>query len=146
MSRKYMDALKSVLDHGVRFVYIASLDDQVVPIYSGVFTSINHPGIVRSLYLDGDSYRCGFAFPFPETVADFLVHAYSTNDFLSNLLILLLRLRNAGIDDAGLIAHLSEATAGSLNGVGHSTAYEELGTYTCVRCEQEHFTIADRFL
>jgi hypothetical protein len=30
---------------------------------------------------------------------------------------------------ARLLAHLSEATAGSLNGVGHSTAYEELATY-----------------
>ncbi|KAG6827553.1 hypothetical protein H0H87_004461 [Tephrocybe sp. NHM501043] len=26
--------------------------------------------------------------------------------------------------------HLSEATAGSLNGVGHSTAYEEISTYS----------------
>ena len=29
---------------------------------------------------------------------------------------------------SGLLAHLSEAAAGSLNGVGHSTAYEELVT------------------
>lgn len=56
--------------------------------------------------------------------------SHSSSDFLSNLLILLLRLRNAGIDDAGLIALLSEATAGSLSGVGHSSAYEELGTYS----------------
>ena len=39
---------------------------------------------------------------------------------------------DAGIDDAGLIAHLSEATAGSLSGVGHSSAYEELATYSYV--------------
>ena len=37
---------------------------------------------------------------------------------------------NAGISDSGLLTHLSEATAGSLNGVGHSTAYEELATYS----------------
>jgi len=36
---------------------------------------------------------------------------------------------NSGISDSGLLAHLSEATAGSLNGVGHSTAYEEIATY-----------------
>ena len=53
----------------------------------------------------------------------------SSSDFLSNLLVLLLRILNSGISDSGLLAHLSEATAGSLNGVGHSTAYEELATY-----------------
>ena len=52
-----MDALRFALDRGVRFLYIASLDDQVVPIYSGVFSSINHPGILRALYIDGDAYR-----------------------------------------------------------------------------------------
>jgi hypothetical protein len=126
VSQKYMTALRSVLDHGVRFVYVASLDDQVVPIYSGIFASLHHPSVLRALYMDGDAYSyvvlSGCDWP-----AD---QRRSSSDFLSNLLILLLRLRNAGIDDAGLIAQLSEATAGSLNGVGHSTAYEELGTYS----------------
>ena len=36
----------------------------------------------------------------------------------------------SGISDSGLIAHLSEATAGSLNGVGHSSVYEELTTFS----------------
>jgi hypothetical protein len=39
---------------------------------------------------------------------------------------------NSGIPDSGLLVHLSEATAGSLNGVGHSTAYEEVATYSYV--------------
>ena len=39
---------------------------------------------------------------------------------------------NSGISDSGLLVHLSEATAGSLNGVGHSTAYEEVATYSYV--------------
>lgn len=56
----------------------------------------------------------------------------SSSDFLSNLLILLLRIRNAGIDDGGLLTHLSEATAGSLSGVGHSSAYLDGGAYTYV--------------
>jgi len=34
---------------------------------------------------------------------------------------LLIRILNSGIPDSGLIAHLSEATVGSLIGVGHST-------------------------
>lgn len=57
---------------------------------------------------------------------------YSSSDFLSNLLVLLLRVMNIGLSDSGLLTHLSEATAGSLSGIGHSTAYEELATYSFV--------------
>ncbi|TEB27147.1 hypothetical protein FA13DRAFT_1634918 [Coprinellus micaceus] len=110
VSKAYVKALENVLCHGIKMVYVASLNDQVVPIYSGIFTAATHPLILRALYIDGD--------------------AYHSSDFLSNLLVLLLRLRNSGIPDGGLLAHLSEATAGSLSGVGHSTAYEELATYS----------------
>ncbi|GJJ13969.1 hypothetical protein Clacol_008226 [Clathrus columnatus] len=71
-----------------------------------------HPLILRALYIDGD--------------------AYHSSDFLSNLLVLLFKIRNAGLHDNGLIAHLSEATAGSLTGLGHSTAYEEPASYKFV--------------
>ena len=37
---------------------------------------------------------------------------------------------NVGLSDSGLLAHLSEATAGTLSGIGHSTPYEELATYS----------------
>ncbi|KAF8687597.1 hypothetical protein RHS03_09922, partial [Rhizoctonia solani] len=110
VSRNYVAALSTALDHGTKFVYIASLNDQVVPIYSGAFVAASHPLILRGLFLDGD--------------------AYSSSDFLSNLLVLLLRVKNAGLDEHGLIVHLSEATAGSLSGIGHSTAYEDTGPYT----------------
>ena len=39
-------------------VYVASLNDQVVPIYSGIFTAASHPLILRALYIDGDAYQC----------------------------------------------------------------------------------------
>ncbi|KAI0061334.1 hypothetical protein BV25DRAFT_1886938 [Artomyces pyxidatus] len=110
VSKTYVKALQNVMDHGTKMVYIASLNDQVVPLYSGLFTAASHPLILRALYIDGD--------------------AYHSSDFLSNLLVLLLRIVNTGLSDSGLLAHLSEATAGSLNGVGHSTAYEELATYS----------------
>ncbi|KAF8313299.1 uncharacterized protein EI90DRAFT_3136816 [Cantharellus anzutake] len=109
-SINYTVALRRVLDHGAKMVYVASLNDQVVPIYSASFTAASHPSILRGLYVDGD--------------------AYSSSDFLSNLIVMLLRIRNAGLDDGGLLVQLSEATAGSLSGVGHSTAYEELATYS----------------
>ncbi|KAJ6574937.1 hypothetical protein B0H19DRAFT_1126451 [Mycena capillaripes] len=110
VSKAYVKALQNVVDNGTKMVYVASLNDQVVPIYSGLFASASHPLILRALYIDGD--------------------AYHSSDFLSNLLVLLIRVLNSGLPDSGLIAHLSEATAGSLNGVGHSTAYEELSNYS----------------
>ncbi|RDX43370.1 hypothetical protein OH76DRAFT_1361312 [Lentinus brumalis] len=110
LSQNYAGALRNILEHGTKVVYIASLNDQVVPIYSGVFTAASHPRILRALYIDSD--------------------AYHSSDFLSNLLILLIRIRNAGLSDRGLLAHLSEATAGTLSGIGHSTAYEEPATYS----------------
>jgi len=110
-----------------KIVYIASLNDQVVPIYSGLFTAASHPLILRALYIDGDAYRSVFYFH-PRKKKPTYVN--SSSDFLSNLLILLIRVLNAGLSDSDLLAHLSEATAGSLNGVGHSTVYEEITNYT----------------
>ena len=56
----------------------------------------------------------------------------SSSDFLSNLLVLLLRTWNAGIDNGGLLTDLSEAAADSLRGVCHSTAYLDKSVYTYV--------------
>ena len=64
--------------------------------------------------------------------AKVLIRWYSSSDFLSNLLVLLIRIMNSGLSDSGLLAHLSEATAGTLSGVGHSSAYEELSSYSSV--------------
>lgn len=75
VSKSYIAALSNVLHHQVRprngssvvrlivvvyqvkMVYVASLNDQVVPIYSGLFTSASHPLILRALYIDGDAYQ-----------------------------------------------------------------------------------------
>ncbi|KAF9361213.1 hypothetical protein BGX26_005037 [Mortierella sp. AD094] len=108
IARKYREALKTVLSSGVRLTCVASLEDQVVPLYSAVMTSIHHPSIVRAVYIDAASYQ---------------------NDFLINLIAFSLRLRNAGVDDHGILVHLSEAIAGSLYGEGHSTIYEERDVY-----------------
>ncbi|KAF9175233.1 hypothetical protein BGX20_007383 [Mortierella sp. AD010] len=108
IARKYREALKIVLSSGVRLTCVASLEDQVVPLYSAVMTSIHHPSIVRAVYIDAASYQ---------------------NDFLINLIAFSLRLRNAGVDDHGVLVHLSEVIAGSLYGEGHSTIYEERDVY-----------------
>lgn len=46
-----------------KMVYVASLNDQVVPIYSGLFTAASHPRILRALYIDGDAYQLSLFTP-----------------------------------------------------------------------------------
>ncbi|KAG0239149.1 hypothetical protein BGX31_002989 [Mortierella sp. GBA43] len=108
ISKRYREALRTVLTSGIRFTVVASLEDQVVPLYSAIMTSIHHPSIVRAVYIDGASYQ---------------------DDFLTNLISFSLRLRNSGVDDHGVLVHLSEAVAGSIYGEGHSTIYAEREVY-----------------
>jgi hypothetical protein len=108
ISKRYREALRTVLTSGVRFTVVASLEDQVVPLYSAIMTSIHHPSIVRAVYIDGASYQ---------------------DDFLTNLISFSLRLRNSGVDDHGVLVHLSEVVAGSIYGEGHSTIYAEREVY-----------------
>ncbi|CAK9782924.1 hypothetical protein CC85DRAFT_329427 [Cutaneotrichosporon oleaginosum] len=110
VSVAYQRALAMVVENEVKVLLLSSLNDQVVPIYGASFATASHPLLLRALYVDGASY--------------------SASDFMTNLLCFAFMLRNAGIDDQRLIEHLSEATAGSLTGVGHSTPYEELGCYS----------------
>ncbi|KAF8972832.1 hypothetical protein BGZ46_010034 [Entomortierella lignicola] len=108
ISKKYHEALKVVLTSGIRITLVASLEDQVVPLYSSIMTAVHHPSIVRAVYIDGATYQ---------------------DDFLTNLISFSLRLRNSGYDDHGVLLHLSEVIAGSIYGEGHSTIYEEREVY-----------------
>ncbi|ODN80175.1 hypothetical protein L198_07831 [Cryptococcus wingfieldii CBS 7118] len=110
VSLAYQRALAMVLENEVRVVLLASLNDQVVPIYGASFSCATHPLLLRALYVDGASY--------------------TQSDFMTNLLCFAFMLRNAGIDDERLVEHLSEATAGGLTGLGHSTPYEELSSFS----------------
>src|SRR6185312_291956 len=107
--KKYRAALKIVVNAGVKMVYVASMDDQVVPLYSAVFTGINHPSILRAIYINGPIYQA--------------------DDFLTNLIVFAIRLRNHGISDHGLLVPLSEVVAGPFYCEGHSTLYEDLNVY-----------------
>ncbi|KAF9435816.1 hypothetical protein BGZ76_005470 [Entomortierella beljakovae] len=109
ISKKYHEALKVVLSSGARITVVASLEDQVVPLHSAVMSSIYHPSIVRAVYINGATYQ---------------------DDFLTNLISFSLRLRNSGVDDHGVLLHLSEVIAGSIYGKGHSSIYMEREVYT----------------
>ncbi|KAI8323313.1 hypothetical protein GQ54DRAFT_258408 [Martensiomyces pterosporus] len=104
-SQRYVAALSTVLHKGVRLVCIGSWVDEVVPLYSAILQGVSHPNVYRAVYIDAPHYL---------------------DDFLTNLIVFALRLRNMGIYDHDLLIHLSEVVAGSLWGhSGHSTVYGE---------------------
>ncbi|CAG8531023.1 21325_t:CDS:2 [Rhizophagus irregularis] len=110
VSKRYREALTTVINSGVKIVYVASMDDQVVPLYSGLFNGVNHPSIMRAIYIDGPLYQ--------------------EKDFLTSLIVFAIKLRNAGILDHGIMVQLSEVVAGSMYGEGHSALYTEIEVYT----------------
>jgi hypothetical protein len=97
-------------------VMVGSMQDQVVPLYSSIMTTLVHPNVLRHVYIDGS--------------------IYSEDDFLISLVLFSVKLRNFGLYDHDLLIHLSEVLAGSLYALegGHSTIYEEVEVYmTAVR-------------
>ncbi len=71
----------------------------------------NHANLYRAIHIEGSDYQ---------------------PDFLSHFVVFALKLRNRGLDDHGILVHLSEFIAGSLYGFGtqgHSTLYDETNTY-----------------
>ncbi|KAJ2489727.1 hypothetical protein IWW37_003784 [Coemansia sp. RSA 2050] len=104
-SQRYVGALSTILHKGVRLICIGSWVDEVVPLYSAIIQGVSHPNVYRAMYVDSRHYL---------------------DDFLTNLIVFALRLRNMGIYDHDLLTHLSEVVAGSLWGhSGHSTIYAE---------------------
>ncbi|KAH6893482.1 hypothetical protein B0T10DRAFT_559467 [Thelonectria olida] len=108
-SKRFEASLKKVLDYGARITFIGSIDDQLVPMESAVYSPANHPYIYRAVFIDGR------------------VHA---PDFIAHLIGFALKLRNLGVSDHGLIRELSVSLAGSLySGAGHSRLYFDDAIY-----------------
>ncbi|KAJ2905782.1 hypothetical protein MKZ38_004459 [Zalerion maritima] len=107
--QRYEHSLKEVLAYGVRITYVGSIDDQLVPMESAVYSPAAHPYIYRAVFIDGR------------------IHA---PDFIANLVGFALKLRNLGISDHGLVRELSVPLAGSLyGGEGHSRLYDDGQVY-----------------
>ncbi|KAJ1665178.1 hypothetical protein IW140_003549 [Coemansia sp. RSA 1813] len=108
-SQRYVAALSTILHKGVRLVCIGSWVDEVVPMYSAILQGVSHQNVYRAVYIDAPHYL---------------------DDFLTNLIVFALQLRNMGIYDHDLLIHLSEVVAGTLWGhSGHSTIYGEPSVY-----------------
>lgn len=109
VSKRYEAALKRVLSHGARITYVGSIDDQLVPIESAIYSPATHPYVYRAVFIDGR------------------LHA---PDFIAHLVGFACKLRNLGISDHGLIRELSVPLAGSLyGGEGHSRLYDDEQVY-----------------
>ncbi|KAI1608229.1 hypothetical protein EDD37DRAFT_186914 [Exophiala viscosa] len=109
VSSDYLEAMEVVLKFGVRLTFAGSIDDQLVSMESSTFAPLTHPHIYRAVFIDSR------------------VHA---PNFLSHLVGFVLKLRNVGVPDHGLIRELSTPLAGSLyGGEGHSRIYEDDAVY-----------------
>ena len=109
VSSDYIIALEILMKAGVRLTFIGSIDDQLVSLESSLFATVTHPHIYRAVSIDGR------------------VHA---PNFLSHLVGFVLKLRNLGVQDHGLIRELSSPLAGSLySGEGHSRMYDDDAVY-----------------
>lgn len=109
VSSDYQAAMETVLKSGVRLTMIGSIDDQLVSLESSIFAPITHPHIYRAVLINSRIHAPGF---------------------LSHLVGFVLKLRNLGVQDHGLIRELSSPLAGSLyTGEGHSRIYEDEAVY-----------------
>ncbi|WYZ39923.1 hypothetical protein EsH8_IV_000264 [Colletotrichum jinshuiense] len=109
ISKRHENALKEVLQYGARITYIGSIDDQLVPMESAIYSPASHPYIYRAVFIDGR------------------IHA---PDFIAHLVGFALKLRNLGVSDHGLVRELSIPLAGSLySGEGHSRLYYDDQVY-----------------
>ncbi|KAG9290515.1 hypothetical protein G9A89_002490 [Geosiphon pyriformis] len=94
-----------VLKAGVKAVYVASAYDEVVPLHSALFSHIDHPSILRAVYVNDETY--------------------DQKEFLCYLIQILVRLRNHGASDQGLLAHLSDVMIGCFANCGHSDLHDQ---------------------
>ncbi|KAJ1988738.1 hypothetical protein H4R33_002324 [Dimargaris cristalligena] len=110
VSVKFRQAMDRALNAGVKVVTVGSMVDQVVPLYSSIVHGLSHMNVYRAIYIDG---------------------AHFSGDFLTDLLIFAIKLRNYGLRDHDLVVHISEIIAGSLytGTPGHSTIYNDAQVY-----------------
>ncbi|OBZ83551.1 hypothetical protein A0J61_08400 [Choanephora cucurbitarum] len=111
ISTQYHEAMVFILQQRIKVVFVGSMQDQVVPLYSAIMSGISHPNILRAVYMDG--------------------HVYAPDDFLIRLISFAIQLLNLGLSDHGFLIHISEVLAGNLYALegGHSTIYEELKVF-----------------
>ncbi|KAG9300904.1 hypothetical protein G9A89_004962 [Geosiphon pyriformis] len=100
----------ATLKLGIKFLYFASGNDEVVPLHSALNSAIDHPSIMRGLFVSSTIYQ--------------------EKRFPVELVELLIQLRNHSLTDYGLLVHLSDSLMGYLKDEGHNHITTEDEVYT----------------
>lgn len=109
ISIEYLKALKTITSvNSIKIVFVGSINDQLVPLYSSNCLHVRHPNIFRATYIDSQS---------------------NTPDFVTRVVSIANQLHNLGFSDHGVIKEISTSLAGPLTGGGHSKIYHDLKVY-----------------
>ena len=93
----YKDSIQTIINANVKICFIASINDQLVPLFSALASHIFHPNIYRACYIDYTSH---------------------TPQFVGKLVSLCTHLLNIGYFDNNVIKELSTSLAGPFSGNG----------------------------
>lgn len=107
-SLAYKDSIQTIINVNVKICLIASINDQLVPLFSALASHVFHPNIYRACYIDSTS---------------------QTPKFVEKLVSLCTHLINVGFFDNNVIKELSTSLAGSFTGNGHSKIYNDGKVY-----------------
>lgn len=107
-SKKLIQALKTIISNNVKLTFIASVNDQLVPLYSSFCIFARHPNIFRATFIDRGSM---------------------TPTFITGIMNIAGKLLNLGYNDHNLVKEISPNLIGSLTGGGHSNIYNEYQVY-----------------
>ncbi|EMG46016.1 hypothetical protein G210_3754 [Candida maltosa Xu316] len=107
-SLAYKESIQTIINVNVKICFIASINDQLVPLFSALASHVFHPNIYRACYIDSTS---------------------QTPKFVEKLVSLCSHLINVGFFDNNVIKELSTSLAGPFTGNGHSKIYNDGKVY-----------------
>ncbi|CCK68796.1 uncharacterized protein KNAG_0B03540 [Huiozyma naganishii CBS 8797] len=107
-SKKLIQGLRFIISHNVKVTFVASINDQLIPVYSSFCSFADHPNIFRATFIDRDS---------------------NTPAFITRLAKISGTLINLGYDDHNMVKELSPSLVGPLTTGGHSSIYKEYQVY-----------------
>lgn len=108
VSQRLIRSIRIIVGSNVKIVFVGSINDQLVPLYSSMCLFASHPNFFRATFIDRSS---------------------RTPDFIMRLVNIAGTLLNLGYDEHGIIKEISPALAGTLTGGGHSSVYNEAQVY-----------------
>lgn len=106
--KKMIPSLKTSVTNNIKLTFIASINDQLVPLYSSFCLFFKHPNIFRATFIDKSSL---------------------TPSFITWIVNITGTLLNLCFDDHSITKEISPSLVGSLTDGGHSTINNEYQVY-----------------